>query len=107
MIVQIVLVLAVPVLFVFIIGCFIFIFTDNDKEFVLPAIISFIVLIIIIVFMVKIFNQDSKYIEYEEVLLEDGYKWDTETIQNWEIDSKRGDIYVLKPKDRQMIQEDQ
>ena len=104
---QIVLVLAVPVLFVFIIGCFIFIFTDNDKEFVLPAIISFIVLIIIIVFMVKIFNQDSKYIEYEEVLLEDGYKWDTETIQNWEIDSKRGDIYVLKPKDGQRIQGDQ
>ena len=104
---QIVLVLAVPVLFAFIIGCFIFIFTDNDKEFVLPAIISSIVLIIIIVFMVKIFNQDSKYIEYEEVLLEDGYKWDTETIQNWEIDSKRGDIYVLKPKDGQRIQGDQ
>ena len=104
---QIVLVLAVPILFTFIICCSIFIFTDNDKEFVLPTIISSIVLIAIIAFLCKKYFQKSKYIEYKEVLINDDYKWETETIQNWEIDSKRGDIYILKPKDRQMIQEDQ
>ena len=57
--------------------------------------------------MCKKYSQKSEYIEYEEVLVNDDYKWDTETIQNWEIDSKRGDIYVLKPKDGQMIKEDQ
>ena len=76
----------------------------------LPLIIGIILLLIALPIFIFLFAKNNKvtnYVDYREVTIKEGYELNPNFIEKWNISRDRGKIYIISPRDKKSVKDDE
>lgn len=52
-------------------------------------------------------SKATNYVDYREIMIKEGYEFNTNFLDQWELSNDHGKIYVIKPRVKKSIKDDE